>query len=845
MALVFVQLAGFRSGGVKKFIAIIFVIFSGFYLPHAVASERDGLSVAHAFLDVVTVDPSTRVVHLSGWAVPENGKTAPLSLHVYVGSDEVYSGPVSRVARPDVALATNRSDWLNSGWTLSFTLPAAVTVGRRSFHVDVQFGSGQPKISVASLRDASIDVPALPPRHWTSRIAIFVGVACIAFAFLFAPTLRNVCQSMTGVLIPESAFVAGGLVACFLIFVVVGVSGSSISEAQSTIPIQGIHTTVLAETSKPIRSDEWVVVTPSAIGQVRHQPPFPIVNRNLGPDGHNMLVIGMTAVPVWSIAAIARPATWGFFFLPLPQALAWHWWLPVFGCVLALWSCLATLYPHQWRMTFALSLCFVMSPYVVAWSYWPAYVTMFGAATVSAVIALLKTTHNWFKLAIAALIVVGISGFVLTLYPAWQVPLTYLFAPLLVAVLYRDRKILQFTAGNISIIAASVVLGGLILLAWWLDAKDAIHAMMATVYPGHRDAVVGGARDPWFLARGFTNFKTMYWNLKGVSNSSEIASFVYFFIPTFFAALAGRVHVGRNKIIFFTLTGFLAVALWYQFIGFSIELAKLSLWGRTLPNRVDLAIGIASIALIGAAFPTDSRKTVNQLSRRRFEFLVAGAVALIWALAIWLSMEQMPLSILVQFNEHQKLLLLLIVGWCSFALAVRWTGLFLVSYLAALIVSVLPFNPWTLISTSPIPSVGKCGPTEGRTLVLSSHVPAMTLMASGCPVLNGVSYYPQESLWRALDPKGERRHVFNRYQQIVFNAEDLHGSTSPIIFNPQPDLVAVGLDSRAFDFRQLPIEYVVVPIGGMRQLGQNPSLRLIAPIAPGWERFRVTNKRNQ
>ncbi|MFX1802708.1 hypothetical protein PWR66_03415 [Paraburkholderia sp. A1RO-5] len=835
----FTQLVELCTYDMKRFIVLVFIVFTSFHLSRAVANESSGPSVANAFLDTATVDSPSRIVHLSGWAVPEDRTTDPLSLHVFVGGDEIYSGSASRLARPDVARAANRSDWLNSGWALNFTLPATVKSGQQSLRVDVQFGLGQAKTSVASQENASIDVPAPPPRHWTSRVAIIAGVACVVFPLLFAPALRNACRSMTGRQIPAPAFAAGGVVVCFLIFVCVGVSGSSIPEAQSTIPIQGIQTTVLANTSRSIRSDEWVVVTPSAIGQVRHQPPFPIVNRNMGPDGHNMLVIGMTSVPVWGIAAIARPATWGFFFLPLPQALAWHWWLPVFGCVLAVWACLATLYPLQWRMTLALSLCFVMSPYVVAWSYWPAYVTMFAAATFSAVVALLRTTNIWPKLATAALIVIGASGFALTLYPAWQVPLAYLFAPLLVAVLYRDRTTLRFAASNLIIIGVSLVLAGLILLAWWLDAKDAIHAMMATVYPGQRNAAPGGERDPWFLARGFTNFQTMYWDLRGVSNASEIASFVYFFVPTLFAAFVGRAHLGRHKIVFFTLVGFLAVALWYQFIGFPIELAKFSLWGRTLPKRVDLAVGIASIALIGAAFSTGLREAYDQLPRRHLAFLGPGAAALIWTAAVWLSMKQMPPSILDQFSAHQKMLLLLIVALCSFALAARWAGIFLVAYLAVLIVSVLPFNPWTLISKPPIPSIAKCGTAEERTLVLSSHVPAMTMMASGCPVLNGVSYYPQESLWRVLDPKSERRDVFNRYQQLVFNAEDLHESTSPSITSPQADLVAVGLDSRAFNFRQLPIEYVVVPTGGMRQLEQNPSLRRVAPIAPSWERFKV------
>ena len=67
-----------------------------------------------------------------------------------------------------------------------------------------------------------------------------------------------------------------------------------------------------------------------AISQVYHYPKSPIVNNNWGSDGHNMLVVGMTGVPVahiqhWRnqrhgdsfflIYARHWPGTGGFLFL--------------------------------------------------------------------------------------------------------------------------------------------------------------------------------------------------------------------------------------------------------------------------------------------------------------------------------------------------------------------------------------------------------------------------------------------------------------------------------------------------------------------------------------------------
>ncbi|WP_250507450.1 hypothetical protein [Caballeronia sp. GAFFF3] len=815
----------------KKFIGLIFTVLICVHVNWAFADSR-------AFLDGATIDSPGRTLNLSGWAAPEDGQGGGLSLRVYIGNKEVYSGPATHVPRPDVAKASNRSEWAHSGWNVSFPLPSNVPAGRQTLRVDVRFGEWPAaSCTPAKPENAFIEVPRGPAPHWLSRIGILLGLACVVVTFLFAPPLRNACETLSGVDLPAPAFAAGGLVFCFLLFVGVGVTGSSVPEAQTMLPIQGVDTSIISRSSRAIRSDEWLVVTPAAIGQVRHQPPFPIINRNMGPDGHNMLVIGMTSVPVLALPALARPATWGFFFLPLPQAMAWHWWLPVFGCVLAVWACFATLFPRQWRMTLALSLCFVMSPYVVAWSYWPAYITMFAATAFAATVALLRTRRVWLKGVLAALIAIAGSGFALTLYPAWQIPLAYLFGPLLIATVYRDRHMLRFSAGNLVTIVASLAVAGAILLVWWLEAKDAIHAMMNTVYPGQRSAIPGGWPDPWFLARGFTDFSTMYVDLTNISNSSEISSFVYFFIPALFGAFVHGVHRSRNNAILYVLIGFLAVALWYQFIGFPIEFAKLSLWGRTLPKRVDLPVGFASIALIGAAFSASVDATQWEPVQKRFRIGGSVAVAVIWTVAIGFSMKEMPPALAQQISSFHKVLVLLVALWCSYTLAARWIGSFLLVYLAALVLAVSPFNPWTLVRTTPTALTCKTG--ENRTLTLATHVPAMTMMASGCAALNGVSYYPQPSIWRALDPNGKQVETYNRYQHLIVNAEDLHGSPAPAISTPQADVVTVGVDSRAFDFRRLPIKYVVVPTGAMLHLNENPSLRHIAPVADGWERFQV------
>ncbi|HEY4299159.1 MAG TPA: hypothetical protein VGM85_22015, partial [Paraburkholderia sp.] len=361
----------------RTFLVTIGTILAWLHVALAFGAETQAPVVTPAFLDQVQVDSASRTVRLSGWTVSPQGKVELPTLHVLVGGQEIYVGRPQRESRADVAKASGHDDWADAGWTLKIPLPDSLAEGKQSLLVRVQFHDEAPVDSNASSpQNASIDIPRQGPSTSGTLGVLLVGLAVLLASYFLAPSLSRTASRWTGIAIAPQASPVAGLLIGFAICVGLGVSGSSIHEAEGGgLPIRGIESTVFANASQAIRSDEWLVLSPMAIGQTRHVPAFPVVNTNLGPDGQNMLVVGMTSVPVLGVAALGRPATWGYFFLPLPQAMAWHWWFPVFACILGLWACFTVLFPGQWRTGFVLSLCFVMSPYVVAWSYWPAYVT--------------------------------------------------------------------------------------------------------------------------------------------------------------------------------------------------------------------------------------------------------------------------------------------------------------------------------------------------------------------------------------------------------------------------------------------------------------------------------------
>jgi len=826
----------------KLFLHICTVIFCLQFAP-AFAADAGHETPDRAFVDRVVVDVGARTVALTGWAVSRAETVGSPRVDVFVGEREIYSGYPQRQARPDVVKDTGRPEWLNSGWTMTVPLTAVATPGRQSLLVKVQFDEEAPITSHASApENAWINIPAgqVRIRVW---IGLGIAIGVVFVGFFFSSSLHRALVKFSQVAIPEPAVPALALVFCFAVFVALGVSGSSLAETQEPLPIAGIKTTVFANEAQGIRSDEWLVLTNMAIGQARHTPAFPVVNNNLGPDGQNMLVVGMTSVPVWRLSALGRPATWGYFFLPLPQALAWHWWFPVFGCVLGIWACFCILFPGHWRICLVLAVCFVSSPYVVAWSYWPAYVSMFAAIAFASFNQLLKDNRRWSMPLQALLLGIGASGFVLTLYPAWQIPLAYLFALLLGAVLFRDCHLLKLSASNALWATFGLVFAAIVVASWWLDARDAVAAMIATIYPGQRSMESGGGIDHWYFARGLTNFITLYSDLGGVSNASEVSSFLYLTLPALVGASLNIAHVKRARPILVVVVAFLAFAFWYQFIGFPVWLAKLSLLGRSFATRVDLAVGVASLVLLGCALTGTGECQSGNESPMRSRKLVAGITAALWTAFIWWSVQFVPDPIAKLLHRPQLVGVLLAVACCSWLLVAKWPKAFLAFYTLMLLYTTGAFNPWTLITESAAEQISAkeaaCGTGGGRTLVLGSNVPPMVLMASGCPVLDGVSYYPQMRLWRSLDPDGAQSDAYNRYQRLFFKVADLHGSARPVIAATQTDTVTVLLDSKSFDFSRLPISTVLAKTEEREDLDANGSLKRIASPLRGFDMFTV------
>ena len=137
----------------------------------------------------------------------------------------------------------------------------------------------------------------------------------------------------------------------------------------------------------------------------------------------------------------------------------------------------------------------------------------------------------------------------------------------------------------------------------------------------------------------------------------------------------------------------------------------------------------------------------------------------------------------------------------------------------------LPFNPLVLAPSYVRPAgileaAGK--DRSQRVLVVGSRVEAMGLLAAGIAVANGVFYYPQPTLEKALDPSGTNRFITNRDQHLLYEPDRSAGDWQLELL--PGDAVQVRFNPARFDFGRSGADRVLAP--NDLDLEQNRSIEL-------------------
>lgn len=793
-----------------------------------ISNASDLESKGTGYIEEAHYQADRHQLSLSGWAAPGRPSVFLTNIIVLLNNHEVYRGRMEGVSRPDVNQDGGVNGWLASGFRLTIDLPTSIASGPYRLTARVRQGNGEefPLEVLEPARSVSIKAVPGPPLGVIYALLVAVCLPLVVFGLSFVSHPRNPLQMQRGL-----TWFGSSLLLSFALLIATGTTGSSLQIAMDASPFVHHDGQKWVGQLRFSRADEWQAFTPMALSQLAHQPPFPVVNKLIGEDGQNMLIVGMAGAPVAHISAFAKPATWGFFFLDLRRALSWYWWLPFFGCFAALLFLLTRFHQTDWRVSAVLSLSFAAAPYSVAFSGWPAYIAMFPILAIIFTDLALTSRRMLSSLSFGLLVGLCIAGFVLVLYPGWMISISYLLVPYGIAVLNSRRASIQFGRPQVAALVMALAVSSCILLAWWTSAHDAIEALRNSVYPGQRSAEVGGDIDRWFLIKGMLNLATMY-QPTSMMGECDAASYVFFLLPAIAGLLIKIARAKRIDVIDLAILASVSWTLWFMYIGFNSMVAKWSLWSLATTYRMDLVLGLAQILMFARIFAPTSHPQSNS-ARSSLITPEMASIALTIALAI-LAFQILPPTIKDNLPASSILLLVSGVAIGSTLLLTGRSAAFVLIFGTWTLCASLPFNPIgqapnKIVNQLADPLRSDIAEGSARVAIFGAQTAwSQSLIATGIPVVNAVLYHPQQSLWNRLDPNHLKNDVHNRYQNLLFVQGKLATDASFKIESPRLDAVSVTFEPAFRDFDLLGATHLLFPAANLQALQSRNDLQLLA-----------------
>lgn len=530
---------------------------------------------------------------------------------------------------------------------------------------------------------------------------------------------------------------------------------------------------------RPIRSDEWAVVTPLTQAAVHNN--FERYNKTSFYNEDLRINYG---VPIFDWGLIFKPTMWGYLFLPPAVAYSLHWYLIFIAFVVGYFKLFKEINLNR---SFSIILSFSLFFTGVCQFWWdekgPVY-----ALFPWVIYFLISQKSLYLKLLLFYW--VGTSWLLTNFYPPIVISLAFVGALIFLTKLNEWKSVKKC----FMLCIASLM----VILTAFFYLKDYLINTSQTVYPGHRS--FGGGSVYWFewvsQFLPFSTFNSHFDVLYG-GNISEVGAAGYLFILMLLTHVDFRsvkkIRLEKdqkiNLMIFFF--GLLAMNIWMLF-PVPDWAGKLFLWNNVHPNRMKFAEGL----LLGITCLYLFQRLEYILNIKRF-VIYCGVIFFGWYF-----MKLHPVVTVKQGTEginHNYIDLYAIAA-------------IILSYVAVKILSCKAQYAFTATSLlvsfivffgfNPIQSARAIfDPHPVITKQLDEYVNPKTgfLAINGYPgaLLNGLGYksvthvtaVPALKLWRdkfqGLSDK-EFNEIFNRYSHI--HLEDI---AKP--FAAAPDVVAIPL----------------------------------------------------
>lgn len=560
---------------------------------------------------------------------------------------------------------------------------------------------------------------------------------------------------------------------------------------------------------RAIRMDDYAVGTPWLLSQANKG--YPVENEVIGGLKSPVLML-----PSKNFTEIFKPYDWGFFALDVERGYAWQYMYRDLLALIGVTLMLLIITKNNFWLSLFGGVWLFLSSGTQSWVSLPVLLIGYMSSMFVATIYVLYST-NWKTILGSSIIAAWLLvGYILLLYPPYQVPLGYLLLALLIGFIANNFKTkILFDQWAVKLGSAILLLAivGVSFYFFYKDLKPTLDAVLNTVYPGKRSESGGTG----FIANWFSEYFS--WQYSDINhpkkwlNHCELSHYITFapiIIPCALVsfALQKRIDWSILLLIIFVVIGY----IWIE-VGFPVWLAKATLWDMSPTRRTQIPFGIGNVLLTIAYL-----SYLTTLPKQKYTLYTIIGITAVLAYVIYAA--NVNVSDADGFFRMSQL-----IGPIIFFTAVASLLLFTWSppfrngiFGAAICLFLIPnlkLNPVSK-GLSPIldhplyRTVQELHRQEpnGRWVVFGSQYLSYLVTATGVDLISGVKYVPARNIMNVLDPGMKRDSAYNRYAHTIYSSF-INGRDSVVIHNTFEDGYQVYMDPCSPRFKKLNVKYII------------------------------------
>lgn len=624
-----------------------------------------------------------------------------------------------------------------------------------------------------------------------------------------------------------------------IVLIILGVlfkiHGSSISHWNYYINIDKEDTSLIFGKTRGIRSDEWAVTTPLIFSQSFNGFKY---FSNILRGGTITDAFTIYGLPVLSIFEIFRPFHFGYIFLGLARGLSFFWIARFIALFLVTFEFFMIFTNKNKRLSVIGSFMISLSPIVEWWfaTNGTAELFIFGQLALILLYKYLNTENFKYRLLYLVLMVICAGGYVLILYPAFQIPMFYVFLVLAIYIVIDNWKNVKITKKDIISIIVALILFVLLIASIVYTSRDTISALLNTVYPGNRISEGGGTFRKYisYIDNIFLPYKE-----EGMEThpAKEAVMFGLFPMGIIIAIIA---MIRNKKLDLPTMLLFIPYVVIGLFCMFNIPyLPQLTLLSYSSVNRAVMAIGYIDVLILLRAL------SITEKSEKIWISLIISFITSL--ILVFICKKLNP-------NYVGKILAsgLFVMCLYLFFFAMQYNTkygkyLFTFGIIVTMLVAGFTVNPisigFDVIENSPILQAAREINEKDGGIWLAENLefPCQNyLTMSGCSVINATNIYPNMDLWEMLDTNKNYEEVYNRYAHVVMVLVQSEDEIIDKFELVSTDSIKVYITPN--DLKEMNIKYIFT-VGVMENFNdENQEFELIYNDAHNYHIYKINYK---